>query len=247
MNKTYSQKTISDIVDTLFTNYNEYNSGQENNIKDIRKLLYQNLKNINLNKVIEPELYISVPIIQALSYPIDNTELQNLYINLLTKSMISDTKDLVHPSFAEIAKQMSPIDIKVLKEISLVSRFPIVTINIDEFQDEIEKESHLGLPILYDIPIKEYEINNITYCDFSSYTSISLSIDNLLRMHLVEELELVNDIHIPDIIKNSIHYKECINKLEEYIKNPKCHYEESYKYLILTSYGQVFYDICLKE
>ena len=47
----------------------------------------------------------------------NSEELRNLYANLLAKSMYIDTKELVHPSFVEIIRQMSPIDALIFKTI----------------------------------------------------------------------------------------------------------------------------------
>ena len=51
----------------------------------------------NPEKIVEPEPYVAVPAIQAISYAMNSDELRNLYANLLAKSMIKDTKDTVHP------------------------------------------------------------------------------------------------------------------------------------------------------
>lgn len=82
----------------------------------------------------EPEAYVAVPAIQAISYSMNSEELRNLYANLLAKAMNSDTKDMVHPSFVEIIKQMSPIDALVLNEITQSNYFPLVNLSIKQYE-----------------------------------------------------------------------------------------------------------------
>lgn len=49
-----------------------------------------------------------------------------MFVNLISKSMDSDYQYTVHPSFAEIIKQMCPIDAKVLRTIPTKGNIPIV-------------------------------------------------------------------------------------------------------------------------
>ena len=91
---------------------------REYNVAETEKLLSQKLKNVDPNKIVQPEPYVAVPALQAISYSMNNDELRNLYANLLSKSMNIDTKDSVHPSFVEIIKQLSPFDAILLKKIA---------------------------------------------------------------------------------------------------------------------------------
>ena len=70
---------------------------KEYNIDKIKILLEEKLKNINANEIVQPESFIAVPTIQAISYCMDNDDLRNMYANLLAASMVVSTKDYVHP------------------------------------------------------------------------------------------------------------------------------------------------------
>ena len=65
---------------------------------------------------------------QAISYSMNSEELREMYSNLLAKSMNSDAKTLVHPSFVEIIKQLSPFDARFLKLLLPKNDLPIVAI-----------------------------------------------------------------------------------------------------------------------
>lgn len=106
---------------------------REYKLAETEKLLAKKLEHVSENKIVTPEAYVAVPAIQAISYSMNSKELRNLYANLLAKAMNSDTKDLVHPSFVEIIKQMSPIDALVLKEIASSKSFPLVNLSVIQY------------------------------------------------------------------------------------------------------------------
>ena len=105
-------------INAAFCGIDKWILNKEYTINETKKLLAQKLENVNPEKIIEPEPYVAVPIIQAISYSMNNEELRNLYANLLANAMNLDTKDSVHPSFVEIIRQMSPNDAKIFKHIS---------------------------------------------------------------------------------------------------------------------------------
>ena len=55
----------------------------EYNMAETEKLLSEKLKNVDPNKIVQPEAYVAVPALQAISYSMNNDELRNLYANLL--------------------------------------------------------------------------------------------------------------------------------------------------------------------
>ncbi len=108
---------------------------REYKIAETEKLLAQKLEHVGEEKIVTPEAYVAVPAIQAISYSMDSVELRNLYANLLAKSMNSDTKDSVLPSFVEIIKQMSPIDSMVFKTIMERDVNPIIDLLYAKIED----------------------------------------------------------------------------------------------------------------
>lgn len=148
---------------------------REYKIAETEKLLAQKLEHVGEEKIVTPEAYVAVPAIQAISYSMDSEELRNLYANLLSKAMNSDTKNLVHPSFVEIIKQMSPIDSTVFKTIMERGVNPIMDLLYAKFNNS-----------KYRIPIAKITIaTNISDIDIAPVESISVSIDNLIRLGLI--------------------------------------------------------------
>ncbi len=206
---------------------------REYKLAETEKLLAQKLEHVSEDKIVTPEAYVAVPAIQAISYSMNSEELRNLYANLLAKAMNSDTKDMVHPSFVEIIKQMSPIDALVFKKIMERQINPLIDLIY-------EKKYGIGYTTLK---------NNITDINVAPIDTVSLSIDNLVRQKL---------IYIPGD-KHYLHktaYKKILKS--KYYTKQKEHYtcdnvsnrlKFSYKKRIIekTSLGKLFYKICVNN
>ena len=144
-------------INAAFSGLDKWILNKEYAIDETKKLLAQKLADVDPEKIVEPEPYVAVPAIQAISYSMNSEELRNLYANLLAKAMNSDTKDFVHPSFVEIIKQMSPIDSLVFKIIMERDANPL----IDLVYEKIEGKN-------FSIPIASQTIStNISDIDVS--------------------------------------------------------------------------------
>lgn len=202
---------------------------KEYSLAETEKLLINKLENVEPNKVVQPEMHIAVPALQAISYSMDNEELRNLYANLLSKSMNIDTKDAVHPCFVEIIKQLSPLDAKVLNILCNNEANPLIDINLfnkctGAIRGSLQK--------------------NFTGIDIAPPDLISLSIENLKRLNL---------INIPE--DGSYRNPALYNQLYEtpYFKQLEitCSGHTDFKldihtkYINVTDIGKSFYKICI--
>ena len=82
-------------------------------LEDFKNELEEKLSPIPEDKIVEPDLMIVGPALEAY----DKDELRNMYLNLLTSSMNKDIKDKAHPSYVEIIRQLTPLDAKVFKRL----------------------------------------------------------------------------------------------------------------------------------
>lgn len=87
----------------------------EANLERISQLVAEKAANIPEERIVEPEPYVAVPALQSMTYCMDSENIREMYANLLAKSIDTETKDSVHPSFVEMIKQMSPLDAELLK------------------------------------------------------------------------------------------------------------------------------------
>ena len=140
-------------------------------LDETKKLLEKKLENVDPEKIVPPQPYVAIPALQAISYCMDSSELKNMFANLLSNSMNSDTKNSVHPSYVEIIKQLSPLDCSHLEVFSNSKRLPIA-------QYIIEKKQ------LYLSTIREHIfLSNPNYQDINAN---AVSISNLVRLGLIE-------------------------------------------------------------
>lgn len=219
-------KTINAILAPLrkWIAYREYS------VAEIEKILALKLENIPPEKIVSPEPYVAVPALQAISYSIDNEELRNLYANLLANAMNSDTKNSVHPSFVEIIKQLSPLDAQIFNIIYKNTVNPLI--NLDRRNKETSGTSNV--------------VKNITLINIAPVEYISISIDNLSRLKLI-------DIPSDGYYSNEDLYKpfydlEIYQRYNKMFIDPNPDKLEIDKKVIgKTEIGKLFYTICVKN
>ena len=217
-------------INAAFSGIDKWILNKEYSVDETKKLLSQKLKNVDPEKIIEPEPYVAVPAIQAITYSMNSDELRNLYANLLAKSMNIDTKELVHPSFVEIIKQLSPLDAQVFKSI-------------------MEREVNPCANLRYVKEGGSYRelMTNVTDFQIAPQQLISVSIDNLSKQNLIY---IPSDGHytlesVYDPIIKSDFYR---NQERMYPPSSDGFYFSIYKKMIeKTNLGISFYKICIVE
>ncbi|MCR2051052.1 DUF4393 domain-containing protein [Acetatifactor muris] len=228
-------------INAAFSGLDRWILNKEYAIDETKKLLEKKLENVDPDKIVEPEAYVAVPAIQAISYSMNSEALRNLYANLLAKAMNSDTKDQVHPSFVEIIKQMSPTDTRVYEEIAINKSFQVANIYCCKYQNK-QDLSKFTSPL--ETPIEKLGFEGVTHITYFSPNMVKISIDNLLRLRLIQERFRL-DTSIGEQLKTSPTYTNMVTQLKKYLVDSSWKYEENSYYLNLTDYGKSFRNICL--
>ncbi len=203
---------------------------KEYSFKETEALLAKKLEKVKVENIVEPEAYIAVPAMESLSYCMNNDELRNLYANLLANSMNKETKGKVHPSFVTIIKQMSPNDAIIFKIICEAKIRPLITLFF-KYNDNHGQNDHL------------YNISWISNID---YESVSVSIDNLIRMGLLkvpEDKHYMDDSNYSAVRSNPEYLKYC----SKYANANVGTVSEDKQIIIVTDLGELFYKICVKD
>lgn len=219
-------------INAAFSGLDKWILNKEYAIDETKKLLAQKLADVDPEKIVEPEPYVAVPAIQAISYSMNSEELRNLYANLLAKAMNSDTKDMVHPSFVEMIKQMSPTDALIFSHIITAPIRPLITIKIASPNDGGER----------------IFVENCSWIDTISLAKCRTSFDNLSRLGLIQVpfIESYTSKENYDIVKENplfIHVDtECKNNL---LKGEFITYQENY--IKINELSKLFYEICVKN
>lgn len=195
----------------------------------------QRISEIPNENLIEPRMSIVGPALEASRYYIEEDELRIMFANLIASSMNSETTSLVHPSYIEIIKQLTPLDAQNLTLFSTHSTLPIVNYNL-------EISNGLG-----------YALYQNVFLENDGMTDIPLqaqSITNLSRLGLVS-IDYDRKLHSTDAYKKYyIHpfYIDLKREVEELFSLG----EISLKSITIqcsivrtTPYGESFIDACL--
>lgn len=211
-------------------------ANKEYNLAETEKLLAKKLEHVGEDKIVTPEPYVAIPALQAISYSMNSEELRNLYANLLSKAMHKDYNQVVHPAYVEIIKQLSPIDIQILNwfynrvgENIVLPCCNLVQLECNYRGKRVYEKYHT------------YETNIIGQ-DFASHDVQSLSIDNLIRLRLIESNY--------DVYSDTKAYKH-IKESNEYANTLLCHpgiksLVPQYFSLNSTELGNKFFAICAR-
>lgn len=222
---------IPQTVEAALLPLRKWNIEREYKFAETKKILEHKLENVDPEKIVTPESYVAVPAIQAISYSMDSEELRNLYANLLAKAMNSDTKDMVHPSFVEIIKQMSPTDALIFSKIITSTIRPLITIKINA--------ANGGVRIFAE---------NCSWITNVSLERCRTSFDNLSRLGLIEipygesytEKNNYNYIRSNPLFNQA--KTECMNYL---LDGESIAYDE--KYIKINEFPKLFYNVCIKD
>lgn len=124
-------------------------------IKCYQQELSDKIREIPNDKLIEPNIQVTAQALENSKYCIESEELREMFSNLIANSMNADYATAAHPSYAEIIKQMSPTDARLLKTIPLYSFIPIVDYVIENKNDgsHLPQLSNVYLSGLKDLDI----------------------------------------------------------------------------------------------
>ncbi len=114
--------------------------------------LSKSISQIPSDRKIEPSLQITAQALENSKYCIEEKELREMFTSMISNSMNSDFSNHIHPSFAEIIKQMSVLDATILKRfrIELYAGIPICNYRVSMFGQSgyvmARENVFLGLP-----------------------------------------------------------------------------------------------------
>lgn len=221
-------------INAAFSSLDEWIENRNYNVSKTKALLAKKLENVDPEKIVNPEPYVAVPALQAISYSMNSEDLREMYSNLLANSMNSDVKDSVHPAFVEIIKQLSPFEAKLLKSFSTTNTIPIIKVRRSKDDDDTEGVDYFRHIIE---PKFGITLNNVN--DFS------VAIDNLIRLNLISvnyERFFVNEAHYKPILDSNL-FMEIKNIISTF--NELNHCVNKNGILEISDLGISFMKICV--
>lgn len=168
--------TFSDLWDLVFGPISYLSEKRRikyaHNLELFRKQLESSIDQIPSEKAVEPSIQTTAQALENSKYCIDEKNLREMFIALISNSMNSDYQKDIHPSFAEILKQMSPLDAEILKDFkgSGSDGLPICQYNLDEGVE-------LGTTTLLENVFLNHPSSSLSEC--------SLALSSLTRLGLL--------------------------------------------------------------
>jgi len=140
----------------------------------VRDRVAAKLENVPPEDVQQPKPHVAVPAIEALRYTGAESDLAELYANLLATSMDRATAYRAHPGFVDMIKNMSPDEARIMKFLATSGSQPLINIKV------IQKEGG-GFQILH----RHLSLIGLkASCEHVPLAATYL--DNLVRLGLVE-------------------------------------------------------------
>lgn len=167
--------TFSDLWDLVFSGISYLSEKKKikyaHDLEIFKKQLEDSIDQIPANKKIEPSVQTTAQALENSKYCIDQENLRKMFSALIGNSMNIDFQKDIHPSFAEIIKQMSPLDGEVIK---VFKNSPLIGLPICRYQ--INENG--GYQILLENVFIDYFTPNLDAC--------SVSISSLSRLGLLK-------------------------------------------------------------
>jgi len=169
--KTFGDR-LANIIDLIFTPVEVGKIYKDHKIDLFKNKLFEEINAIPEAKRTTPPLNIIGPAVEGAKFYIDDEELRNMFAKLIASAMSSDTNKLVHPSFVEVIKQLSPLDAVNISSFKKCKMHPMV--------DYVRiYDRNVQFPLLRNIVL------GLSAC--KDVHEISSSITNLIRLGLLEK------------------------------------------------------------
>lgn len=195
-------------------------------LKEFENELKENISKIPDDKLTEPDIQITAQALENSKYCINEEELRKMFASLISNSMNTDFNKDIHPSFAEILKQMSSLDAKIIKTFknSSLNGLPICQYIV--YQND-------GYTVLLENVYLNYDTPYLPEC--------SLAISSLVRLGLLNasyEKHLTGENTYTPFTE---HF--WFKKLQQNLTNHKVSIQKGV--VSLTPLGQSFIKVCV--
>ena len=236
--------SVSSTVNILGYLPNTINEYVQNSLNKTRTKLHQKLQNTPPENITQPPVHIAAPALQAACYSADCDELHDMFANLLASAMNIEKQRIVHPSFIEIIKQLSPLEAKILSVTPFINQgsFPMCTIRLQvrgalHPLGEDFRSASTGVDLYKNIAIYNSD-KSLPPLDFMQISSIS---DNLTRLHIIS----VSDHWLSD----PNHYEDLLKIYKSYVATQRTYSEQEIAFIPfkgeITAFGHQFFQSCI--
>lgn len=170
-------------------------------LQEFEKELKEKISKIPEDKLIEPDIQIVAPALEASKYCVEKETLRDMFSTLITSSMNINFNNIAHPSYIEILKHLSDFDSKLL--------VMIYQHNTSSFTNLIEN----NISNLYDF----VKYLSLSFCNLENLGLIYYNVDNSY-IKFYDQKDLFHYDHLLEILRDVLYYdkKDVSCKMSEY-------------------------------
>ena len=229
--------SVADATNMAFAMFREYYPQlRQEALESVEQLVKAKLGKCSVEQIVPPSPRIAVPTLQNASIT-EETDIREIYANLLVNSMNAEKKNSVHPSFVDIIRQLSSDEAKILCYLKTHHTIPTVSIRLPIGTSGYGRV----LDDFTDVP----ELINCECTD-----STVFQFNNLIRLGLVKKWH--SDLFVsekekarlrahPVVQMNYEKARESVSRIKQFTK-----VDERIEYYDLTEFGSVFCKVCIE-
>ena len=205
------------------------------NKDDVINIVKEVIENLPENQRIKPNKRVFVPLIQQLSYSIEEEYIKDRYKKLLESTMNIEKIGKLHPAFLSILSQLTSDEIKILNSLPLdmLNTEPLISMRL-----KINEQKGLGIT-----QVKYFSDIGYGKCEYPE--NICKYLENLERLKLIEipfGIKLEDEEKYEKLINHPALTK--VRSKVEPKNGIKIDYEYDRRFFRLTSFGMDFISCC---
>jgi|GEM_PF-1455886 len=186
------------------------------------------LEKIDENELCQVSEHIGLPILDKLTL-VNQEELSEVFVNLLTKASTTKTLYLIHPSFFNILNNLSQDEAIILFANKECKPIPFIDIYLEKKTSSVPKPQHFDIR---GAKSKEELLEKADYIDSIEHVSIKLAfnltgIEKDMKLYFPQNIDIyLENLERSGIItfERELHYKK---------------YDDTYEYLIGNVYNEL--------
>ncbi len=215
-------------------------------IEVLKKEIQNGISRVPDKNKVDPQLSIVGPALEATKYHVEHDEIRKLIVNLIVASINVEKQEMLHPSFPEIVKQLSPFDVKVLRNLVEDQRIPFASIiAVKNAKSPIRFSSASIFTVItnYLMPFPDLTLDNS-----SQYES---AVENLIRLSIIEISQ--SDTHADEGYYDRLETHPILKETEDFLRlnnnRPFDDYVFEYRKgsWSFTQLGKMFINCCMYD
>ena len=213
---------------------------REANLKEYSELSFMKFNGIPETNRQEPKMSIVGPAVEASKYFFEEEYYREMFSNLIAGTFDNRKDKLIHESFTELIKQLSPLDARILNFINNhspdhSSNYPLCKVLFKGAEENTYEDSILNNYLFMNLPFIDSQIDD---------SVITSSLNNLSRLGLVTiNVELTGMFNTDKTLYN--YCTEEIIKMKFKIDHQSDKIVIVPGVLLITKYGSNFISVCL--